>query len=158
MQLNLQQFDLRFYKEVTKQTYLYLLGVHDINRQVEGAKHYIAVGVAIMWRHLWCSLGGWGGPTVGWSASRPWARLGGWRGRPLHKVYHLATHICNNRDLQLHLHICDRLLTSHFSFEKKEKFYNIADLKITFNYFCKQYRTNTDRHKSVRTHLFEMDS
>lgn len=34
--------------------HLYLLGVHDVDRQVEGSQHHIAVAVAIMW----CTLGG----------------------------------------------------------------------------------------------------
>lgn len=48
MQLKSQQFGLIF----PNQTYLYLLGVHDVDREIEGAKHYIAVSIAIMGRHL----------------------------------------------------------------------------------------------------------
>lgn len=86
-------------------TCLYLLGVHDGDREVEGAQHYIGVCIAIVWRHLWCSLGGRRGSTVGRGASWAGARLGGWRRRPLHKVDDLAAHIWDDTR-QLWLHMC----------------------------------------------------
>lgn len=86
-----------------QQTDLYMLGIHDVHREVKGAQHYVAVSVAIMWRHLRCSLGGWAGSSISWSASWPRARLRGWRGRPLDKVYHFAFHIWDNRKPPFHI-------------------------------------------------------
>lgn len=33
-------------------THLYLLGIHDVDGQVERPEHHVAVSVAIVWRHL----------------------------------------------------------------------------------------------------------
>lgn len=32
--------------------HLYLLGVHDVDGQVEGPQHHVAVAIAVMWRAL----------------------------------------------------------------------------------------------------------
>lgn len=73
--------------------YLYLLRIHNVNWEIEGSQHDVAVCVAVMRRYLRGARWWRGGAAVRCSASRTWPRLGWWRRSPLHQVYHLSTHI-----------------------------------------------------------------
>lgn len=55
--------DILFFKH----PHLYLLRVHDVDRQVEGPQHHVAVAVAV----VWCTLGGDRGVAVAASAFCP---------------------------------------------------------------------------------------
>lgn len=78
-------------------SHLYLLRLHDVDRQIEGPKHDIAVAVAVMW---W-TLGGGGGmagaastlcPFRGHSCT-PRVCCGGLRWGTLHQVDHLPIYL-----------------------------------------------------------------
>lgn len=80
--------------------HLYLLRVHDVNGQVEGSQHHVAVAIAIVWR----TLGGSGGMAAaaaaastvyaaGGDTGSPRARHVGLRWGTLHQVDHLPIDI-----------------------------------------------------------------
>lgn len=77
------------------QPHLYLLGVHDIDRQVESPQHHVAVAIAVMWRALR------GGVNTAVSVVCPTrgktctcrARHGGLRWGTLHQVDYLPIYI-----------------------------------------------------------------
>lgn len=77
--------------------HLYLLRVHDVDRQVEGPQHHIAVAIAIMW----CTLRRGGGVAAAASTLYPPGRNtrttkpghGGQRWGTLHQVNYLPIYI-----------------------------------------------------------------
>ena len=81
--------------------HLDLLGVHDVDRQVEGAQHDVAVSVAVVGPSLGRGGGvGGAGSSLGPSgrhASAPRAVLGGLGRGSLHQVDHLPVHVSKER-------------------------------------------------------------
>lgn len=82
--------------------HLYLLRVHDVNRQVEGPQHHVTVAIAIMW----CTLGGGGGMAAastlyppGGSTYTRRTGYGGLRWGTLHQVNYLPIYIWGRKEI-----------------------------------------------------------
>ncbi len=89
--------DILFFKQHSH-PHLYLLRVHDVDGQVEGPQHHVAVGVAVMW----CTLGGHGGVAAAAASALcppsrntriPRTGHGGLRWGTLHQVNYLPIYI-----------------------------------------------------------------